>query len=271
MQILHATMGRSAVFGPSWTPSSIMARKMQGLINEGSTMVAPAWQPVAQRGSQPQSPQFKRSQSAATEPTSPGGFHFFRDPAANSPTASRRSLLEDLRRELPGASNADGEESRAVSKTYPRFKNVQDPPKMAWGTMLGPRKDLGARQASAPLLSSSTPSSPQSRSSPKYIPLQESKQQQWLGGQAGSQSYGSPSSYRPTSAPDGPTAAQTQGNSSTNVWRASELSVGRDSLNCIINRSHLDVPKSLQRQTSMSRTAMMRTATRGSEQVASFR
>jgi len=276
MMVLASTMGRAAVFGPGWTPSSILARKIACAANEGSTMVAPAWQPVAQRGSQPQSSNSlgtgRQQRPAAITPTVPGGFHFFRDPAADTPTASMGSLQEHLRRELPGASNAESEERRAknASSMASRFKPVSmDPPKMAWVSML-PRKDLGLRQAmrleaSAPLLSSSASvnSSPQSRSSPKCIAFQESKQQELLPGYTSSRSAASRLSDRPASAPDGPTSAKLQGNSSTNHWRPTEVSLGRDSLNCIVRGCQMDTPQSIQRQTSMSRTAMMRATTRG--------
>lgn len=249
MLTLASTMGRAAERGPGWTPSSIIARKIARSANEGSTMVAPAWQPVAHRaGSQPLSPKglgtSRLPSPASTAPTSPGGFHFFRDPAANSPTASRGGLQEHLRREISIASSADGEEPRAMVSCFKPLPIATDPkecPKTAWASML-PRKDLGVRQASAPLLSASTSvtSSPQSRSSPKSIA--------W--------------SDRPNSAPDGLSAEKTQGNSSTNHWRATEMSLGRDSLNCIVTGRHLDAPKSLQRSISMGRTAM-RAAARG--------
>lgn len=159
-------MGRQAIMGPGWSPSSITARKLADVAMQGSTMKSPVWQSLGERNSKLTGTAMgvpismgtnRRQRPTSNVPTIPGGYDFFQDPATATPAVGRRSLNDFLRSEFPSAGAADVPNREPSTPAVSRFKPMSmDPPKMAWGSMMVPKKVmLERRQASAPALSSS--------------------------------------------------------------------------------------------------------------------
>jgi len=247
------TMGRQAEFGPGWTPSALVARRIADGASQGATMVAPPWQSISLRQS-PQSPSMSRRQrSQPAGPSSPQK-GFFRDRVVQAPKIG--TLQDFLRKENTNGLEVSGETNGGCnerdlqpSPMASRFKPISmGPPKMAWGSMM-PKRPEGLRQASAPTLlpSNMRPSSSQSTSrslEPGYASTFNS-------------TACSPGvcAVRPVTAPDGLNAPRCRANRSTTVWKPSEMSLGRDHLNAIVRGATFDVPEAMMRQTSMGRQA----------------
>jgi len=231
MLIRSRVEGRQAEYGPDWTPSAIIARRVAAEGAKGASIVVPAWQPIYTRQHIP-APGVARTACPVAE-------HKRRQPSAGASDQGcvpKDSFMSDSM--SMSGSEAFAESCRARGEQLNQLEKMQTlrsqdalpmvstyraismkPPKPAWASMM-PVKEKGLRQASAPDLR------PASRNSTTV-------------------------SVRPE-LQDGATGGASK---TSNVWKVSEISIGRDSFNAIVDSRKFDVPSAIMRQLSMGRQA----------------
>lgn len=242
MMMRAQNMGRQAEFGQGWTPGSIVARRLseklsQGLAHATPTvpLTPPIWQSISHKES-PMSISMSRSLRQSSTPASPSSRRgHWREPSSNV-----------LGIEVGDKSGQRGQQRPTMISLYKPVS--MGPTKMAWGSMM-PQKESPTRQASAPLLLSSSQSTCASAQGTPRLHRPSNRPMS----QSGCRSIGS--QQRPGSAPDGPNTPLSRGNGSTTTWRTSETALVRDSANSIFSGAKFDMPEAMMRMTAMGRQA----------------